>query len=322
MPAWFDYQLEEAEAISAAYTYDGGFIWLHKPKDSDDGETAYAVTVRGNTVEETSVTFMITLPEGYPLAGEAAFPEITAVESSDSVTYRLRKLQDIVASNVQSQLRSGYDFPILAALAPIPDILGRISAEWQSKQREQEDAAAREDSNGVAVKAKKSELDSCPRMLGRRMIFFHHIRSPYKRKCIQQWASKRGFVAATVGRLAAARTEDFRLGGMSKIGFPGCIVVEGDERDVTDYVNMVSKLNWRYMAVRGDEQVPIPPGKEVDDLRKLPIEFHEYGKDEFNAVAERCREAGLEDLFLTCMQIYGGRQEASAKRKSHKGVSG
>ncbi|KAF4686528.1 hypothetical protein FOZ63_008664, partial [Perkinsus olseni] len=179
-----------------------------------------------------------------------------------------------------------------------------ISAEWQSKQREQKDAAASEDSNGVAVKAKKSELDSCPRMLGRRMIFNHHIRSPYKRKCIQQWA------------------KDLRLGGMSKIGFPGCIVVEGDERDVTDYVNMVSKLNWRYMAVRGDEQIPIPPGKELDDLRKLPIEFHEYGKDEFNAVAERCREAGLEDLFLTCMQIYGGRQEASAKRKSHKGVSG
>lgn len=47
------------------------------------------------------------------------------------------------------------------------------------------------------------------------------------------------------------------------------------------------RLIWRLMEVRGDEQIPVPPGKTLDDLRKLPIEFHEYGKDEFNEVAER-----------------------------------
>lgn len=50
----------------------------------------YAVTVRGKVDAETSVTFMITLPHGYPSAGEEkAFPEITAVEGSENVKYKL-----------------------------------------------------------------------------------------------------------------------------------------------------------------------------------------------------------------------------------------
>ncbi|EER15180.1 hypothetical protein Pmar_PMAR006909 [Perkinsus marinus ATCC 50983] len=223
--AWFHLQLEEAEAICAAYEDDCDFIWLHKPEGPDDGETAYAVTVRGKVDAETSVTFMITLPHGYPSAGEEkAFPEITAVEGSENVKYKLGNLQELLAANVRSQMKSAYEFPVLAALAPISDRLTKLGEEWQTKQ--QEEMAAKEDYDSVvraAVKAKKSELQKGPLMLGRRMIFFHHIRSPYKRRCIQKWAN------------------DLRLGGMSKIGFPGCIVVEGDERDVSEYVNMVSK---------------------------------------------------------------------------------
>ncbi|KAF4677486.1 RWD domain containing [Perkinsus chesapeaki] len=293
MSTCFDLQLRESEALSAAYGSD--FMWLHQPDNEDDGdEMTYAITFTNGYDDETSATVMVTLPHGYPTNDGAAFPEIVIAECSADLSARSRKLQDAIASNVKAQLRSGYEFPILAALAPIPALISKFAEEWKSEQYKGAAGEPLSTSRAAAAAETKEAKRRGPPILGRRIIFFHHIRSPYKRRCIQQWA------------------KELRLGGMSKIGFPGCIVVEGDEQDVTDYVNMVYKLNWRYMDVRGDEQIPVPPGKELDDMRKLPIEFHEYGKDELNAVADKCREAGLEDLFLTYMQIYRGK-ESSAK---------
>ncbi|EER09820.1 conserved hypothetical protein [Perkinsus marinus ATCC 50983] len=295
-------QLEEAEALRSVYGGEDGFMWLHEPDGDDDiAEPAYAVTVRRDGPMECSVTMMFTLPPEYPL-NEYAVPEIVAVEGSESVQRKLRKIEDAVATSVRQQLKSGYDFPILASLGPpLTDLLADFEEEWigMEIEREKEEAAEEMDNYAwathLAIAAQKYEQRHGPPVLGRRMIYSHHIWSPTKRKYILEWARA------------------LRLGGMSKLGYPGCILIEGDERDCAEFVNLVTRLRWKYIAVRGEEQVPVLPGKCLDDMRALPLSFTEYGWDDMDKVAARCREAGLEELFLTCMKIYGGKKSKEKK---------
>ena len=42
----------------------------------------------------------------------------------------------------------------------------------------------------------------------------------------------------------------------------------------------------------------------VDDLRRLHHGFEELDTDGMSVLAKACRDAGLEQLFLTCMKIY------------------
>ncbi|KAF4710120.1 hypothetical protein FOZ63_010735, partial [Perkinsus olseni] len=208
---------------------------------------------------------------------------------------------DTVATNVRQQLKSGYDFPILASLAPVTDLLTQCEEEWVAMETERKKEEAEEDytwAAHLAVAAQKYEQRHSPPVLGRRMIYSHHIWSPVKRKYILEWARA------------------LRLGGMSKLGYPGCILVEGDERDCAEFVNLVTRLRWKYIAVRGEEQIPVPPGKSLEDMRALPLSFTEYGWDDMDKVAARCREAGLEELFLTCMKIYGGKKSKEKKART------
>jgi hypothetical protein len=124
--------------------------------------------------------------------------------------------------------------------------------------------------------------------LGRRLLFSHHIINPNKRKVVVEWALQLG------------------LGGLSKIGWPGIIVVEGPERGCQEYVARLQHLRWKYLVVRGEMVERGAPGTDLDALRKLPRGFQELGQDGMSELARRCREAGLEQLFLTSMKIYGG----------------
>mmetsp|Transcript_5662 Transcript_5662/g.15859 ORF Transcript_5662/g.15859 Transcript_5662/m.15859 type:complete len:85 (-) Transcript_5662:698-952(-) len=62
---------------------------------------------------------------------------------------------------------------------------------------------------------------------GRRIIWFHHIKSVKKRKHIVEWA------------------HELRLGGFSKPGFPGVVIVEGAEEDAAEYVARLKQLRWQ-----------------------------------------------------------------------------
>lgn len=56
---------------------------------------------------------------------------------------------------------------------------------------------------------------------------FHHIASLHKRKCIVGWA------------------RELRLGGYSKPGWPGVVVVEGEAADAEEFVQRVRSLQWQ-----------------------------------------------------------------------------
>ncbi|CAN0041854.1 unnamed protein product [Scytosiphon promiscuus] len=121
--------------------------------------------------------------------------------------------------------------------------------------------------------------------LGRRLIYSHHIIATQKR----------------TGIIKGAR--ELRLGGFSKVGWPGVIVVEGEEASCEEFVGMLRGWRWKHLAVRGEETVPIPDGRTLDQQRLLPLPLEELGEKEgVSALAKRCREAGLGDLFSTLLR--------------------
>jgi len=133
---------------------------------------------------------------------------------------------------------------------------------------------------------------SGPPRLGRRGMFSHHIIASSKRQAISQWAAQ------------------LQLGGLAKIGWPGIIIVEGDERDVQHYVDALSRLRWKHFVVRGEQTVEGRPGQHLDDLRALPLSFQEFGTDGMSDFAARCRQCGLEELFIICLKLQGGGSKA------------
>jgi hypothetical protein len=63
----------------------------------------------------------------------------------------------------------------------------------------------------AAARTTAPQTSLVDRVLGRRMIYFHHIINEGKREMVSSWAIQ------------------LRLGGYSKIGWPGLVVVEGSE---------------------------------------------------------------------------------------------
>jgi hypothetical protein len=119
------------------------------------------------------------------------------------------------------------------------------------------------------------------------------------------------------------------LGGFSKVGYPGIVVIEGDKLDVMDFVNRVQRLRWKHMVVRGEEierlfpdagaeadargraeNAPSPTYISEDSARRLvnaqrkfpPSFLGELGDtSEAGSICEQC---GAHELFLTSMKIY------------------
>jgi hypothetical protein len=128
------------------------------------------------------------------------------------------------------------------------------------------------------------------------------------------------------------------LGGFSKPGYPGIVVIEGDKLDVLEWVNRVQRLRWKHMVVRGEQiQQLYPPATESDiaenkeketdiaidikvvtetyakqlinDQRKLPCAFLGEVADTSQA-GSICDKYGIHDLYLTAMKIYNASDDA------------
>ncbi|TMW68603.1 hypothetical protein Poli38472_006071 [Pythium oligandrum] len=119
--------------------------------------------------------------------------------------------------------------------------------------------------------------------LGRRAIYFHHIIASTKRRVVKEWAL------------------ELDLGGFSKIGWPGVVIVEGDEDAAQEYVRRLQHLRWKQMVVRGEQT---ESGESIEAMRRLPRGFTEFPENGMSDAASLCREVGVEDLFLSVMKIY------------------
>ena len=147
------------------------------------------------------------------------------------------------------------------------------------------------------------DTDTCEQkmvVLARKLIYSHHIIAKSKRKAI------------------ADLSRDYQLGGMAKIGWPGIIIIEGEENNCDRFIDDIRSMRWQHLVVRGEEleHVPVPVTatikndhdkdryRDLDDLRRFPLIMEELGEDQMSELAARCRDAGLEDLFKTSMKMY------------------
>ena len=123
--------------------------------------------------------------------------------------------------------------------------------------------------------------------LGRRAIFSHHIINTNKRKFIIDLAKQ------------------YQLGGYMKIGWPGIILLEGEEHRCLDFWNEIRRSRWQYLTTRHEESFEVKDINELNHKRKFgyPCEFHELGKNDMSILAQYCRTAGLEYLFLSAINM-------------------
>ena len=109
-----------------------------------------------------------------------------------------------------------------------------------------------------------------------------------KRKAAQSWAKELG------------------LGGFSKPGYPGIIVVEGRFDDCETYVSRLKRLSWKAMSVRvaedeaADALEPNAVGRESG--RRLPAAFEELPENGLGVMGEALREAGLEHMLEAALK--------------------
>ncbi|CDU19024.1 RWD domain-containing protein, putative [Plasmodium yoelii] len=137
------------------------------------------------------------------------------------------------------------------------------------------------------------------RILARRLCYSHHILSQVKRACIIKWA------------------RELKIGGYSKIGYPGIIICEGPKEEVDFYVNSLNKLRWKHFDCRGMEDIVLNEYEHLDDMRVLPKNMNELDQKSMSTLSNICSECGLRDLFLTSMKIYGSRNnELSNEQKT------
>lgn len=102
------------------------------------------------------------------------------------------------------------------------------------------------------------------------------------------------------------------IGGFSKHGYPGVVIVEGNLEDILQYVRQIQQLRWKFMVVRGEEVENISIANEyytslqtkelIDAHRKLPKEFIEIM--DMSEAGQICKNYHCYDLFMTAMKKY------------------
>jgi hypothetical protein len=166
-----------------------------------------------------------------------------------------------------------------AARSTLLDVKAQAAEEAVEEHGAQEAAAEAELLRLEAVLSKE-------RTIGRRCVYFHHIWCTYKRRAIANWSRA------------------LRISGFCKIGYPGVLVVEGPECGVAELVRLLQRCRWKLMVVRGEEAETAAAGGDVDALRHIPRAHGVVEMCDASDIAERCRAADLEALFLTSMKIY------------------
>lgn len=130
--------------------------------------------------------------------------------------------------------------------------------------------AAAGGAEGSTAAASAPDPAPAPAVIAVRMLWFHHIKSLTKRRFIVDAARSHG------------------LGGFSKPGYPGVVVIEGEEGQCDSVVKSIRGLRWcvqaeesgpslsrgargcrKAMALRAELSQPVPPSSDLDAARRF-----------------------------------------------------
>ena len=212
------------------------------------------------------VQYPLRYPSTQPLACTVAHGT-----KADLSAAELDALRAAVASSAQSwEQDTEWAAEVVMALQDAVDTL-------VEGRRQRLDQAAH-----VAQEAQERAHREATARIGRRLIWFHHIKNPSKKHDIKVWS------------------RELHLGGYSKPGFPGVVIVEGADADCEEFCRRLRRLRWQAMVVKWHESEELPdPAASVDDFRKFDLAggVDDLGENGMSTLAAKCRGAGLEDMF-------------------------
>ena len=132
--------------------------------------------------------------------------------------------------------------------------------------------------------------DESRRKRGRRLVWFHHVKSGKKRKKMREWSAQ------------------LSVDGVVKCGYPGVCVMEGEVQACDEFVRRLRGLGWSAMSVRAaedddEEFVDDGDGEGAASRRGLRRGWSEIGEDGgMSALAEVLRHANLERLMSAALR--------------------
>ena len=245
---------------------------------------ALEVTVRllGARLRGGGVDVAVRLPPGYPASCRA---EVQVQGNARVTVDDLRKIHQVAERAMFREVGDGEETAVAGVEAVRSELtrMKEIHAVLEETHGESErERCAKEQSTQNSDLRKASGV-------ARRLIWFHHIKAPSKRKAARVWA------------------KELSLGGFVKPGYPGVIVIEGNLQDAEEYVKRLKQLTWKAMSVRvaeeegerGDGEASGECGTTVSPLasRRLSSDFRELPENGLGEMGQALRQAGLEHLL-------------------------
>ena len=272
-------QVDELEALAAMYSAEG------ESTSSTQTASGIAVSVnialRGEIITSGEISHVaglhVVLPAMYPAIPptdiEVSCPALSATEIQ-GIRSSLLAIASCAADDDRESLT---------------ELCQALQQEATQSLESRQEGSVASLQQGMAQSLSVSHPASS---FGRRMVWFHHIKSFEKRKEI----------------VRAARTN--RLRGFCKPGFPGVLVVEGDEPGCEEFVRSIRNLKWQAMDVRWVQRLPEAP----DGSQQLPDPFVELDEGAMGESAALCDAAGLLGAFrgsiLKLDPPFGGGEDA------------
>eukprot|EP01135_Chromosphaera_perkinsii_P007572 Nk52_evm28s914 gene=Nk52_evmTU28s914 len=211
---------------------------------------------------EIKVTFEI--PSGYPLLESASMGV-----SSSSLE---RKVCSDMASKIKEHCESHQGNEVgLTVLEFVQEAFPELVKGLQTKA-----TSTKAEKKAETVRNRKTELAVC-------LFWMHHIKSTTKRKNIIAWSN------------------ELSLRGYSKPGYPGIVVVEGENEDVSEYIRRLKALKWKAIAVRCHQLFEIESGKSLEEMRHIGDSMCEL--ETMSQLSERMRLADLEDIMMSALKL-------------------
>lgn len=294
-------QLAEIELLQSAYTPDEAHVTSNTNGCFVVRRALHLSAVWGSVGSSTNeseqyldatavkVELSLIMPTAYPVQEDAILTVTGSLISSPTSQAYIRKaalhaVPRLVEACQQSAESQGGGEALWSVLCRADEWVNGL--EWENILEEYRQNNAIPTSKSIQ---REESANYCGKnnsiTLGRRIIYSHHIIANSKRRDLANLASQ------------------YKLGGYSKIGWPGVILIEGSESNCQSFVNEIKRWRWQQLQVRGEEQNVVLEVDNMDSYRLLPMTFEELGENDMSRLANCCRKAGLEHMFLSCMKI-------------------
>eukprot|EP00913_Durusdinium_trenchii_P023231 g21809.t1 len=259
---WLSRQLLEMESLSAIYCEEGDLRVDEEALEAlgaaaKDVEAslsrlpALSLSVRvftDDAVAAGSVRLAAVLPHGYPTTAAPMVWLEPEVEASTSSRFLQVADDDHLGQRLQeAALHWGQKGE--ECLLPLIQ-----TAEELTSSRSDDLAVA------MAVQEELEEQEEVPTLAPPCTRVLRARGALGRRAMIKDWAAQ------------------LQLGGMAKVGWPGVIIVEGEEPNVVAYVEALSRLRWKHFVVRAEQMIELD-GMPLDSLRVLPVPLEEFPPD-------------------------------------------